>query len=345
VDDPLRRGLAIQWLLDLMEDYGVAPDARVQAHLGSNVAALATLPPDQRTLSRLATLMADGSRETGLRAKAGRIDAQGIAHPDMDLRALVVLWQEIRTVLLRFTEEGEYGGLFDGTADVFDASPIQTFELRALMQRPRLLGPVLRYVLQEIELRMSTDRPMLLLLDDAAIPWAVPKMEEKSKEWMMTTRKKSVSLGFMSHSLAQIFAQGRTLGLLLAEGCPTRFYLANKEAETPLVREVYERMGLTRAAIRVIATATPQRDIYYSCQELGQRLFHLPLGPLTLACTARNAAEDHERMDKLLEQEGREGFAAAWLRVQGYDEEAIYVERFRRRDDRADPERDTVLGG
>jgi type IV secretion system protein VirB4 len=331
VDDPLRRGLAIQWLLDLVEEYGVPPTAQVQAHLGSNVTQLAALPPGQRTLSRLLTLMAEGSRETGLRAKAGRIDAQGIAHPDMDLRALVVLWQDIRAVLARFAEGGEYGGLFDGTAEVFDANPIQTCELRTLMQRPRLLGPVLRYVLQEIELRMSTARPMLLLLDDAAIPWAVPKIEEKSKEWMMTTRKKSVSLGFMSHSLAQIFEQGRTLGLLLAEGCPTRFYLANKEAETPLVREVYERMGLTRAAIRVIATATPQRDIYYACQELGQRLFHVPLSPLTLACVARNEAEHHARMEKLLEQEGREGFPQAWLRTEGYPEAAAWVEDWQRR--------------
>ena len=32
---------------------------------------------------------------------------------------------------------------------------------------------------------MTTEAPMLLLLDDAAIPWAVPKIAEKSKEWMM----------------------------------------------------------------------------------------------------------------------------------------------------------------
>src|SRR5215510_6814661 len=59
---------------------------------------------------------------------------------------------------------------------------------------------------------------------------------------------------------------------------------------------------------------------YYACTELGQRLFHLPLGPLTLACVARNRAEDHEQMDTILEQEGREGFAAAWLRAQGFEE-------------------------
>src|SRR6266851_3244498 len=186
IDDPLRLGLEMQWLLDTLEEYRIPTTAAVQAYLGSNLTKLAHLPPHARTLSQLITLMADGSRETELKAKAGRIDAQGISHPDLDLKALITLQTEVRTVLKRFTEAGEYGGIFDGTEDAFDENPIQTFELRALLQRPRLLGPVLRYVLMQLELQMTTDAPMLLLIDDAAIPWAVPKMEDTTKEWLMT---------------------------------------------------------------------------------------------------------------------------------------------------------------
>jgi type IV secretory pathway VirB4 component len=324
VDDPLHRGLAMQWLLDLLEEYQVPITAPVQAYLGSNLQKLAQLPLAARTLSRLVTLMADGSRATELKANAGRIDAQGISHPDMDLRALAMAQLAVRTVLKRFTVEGEYGGIFDGTEAAFEANPIQTFELRALLQRPRLLGPVLRYVLMQVELQMSTDAPMLLLIDDAAIPWAVPKIEEKSKEWMMTTRKKSVSLGFMTHSLSQVFDS--PLGTLLEEGCPTRFFLPMKSALEPNIAAIYLRLGLTPNAIRTIATARPQRDVYYACTELGQRLFHLPLGPLALACVARNSAEDHALMDTLLAREGREGFAVAWLREHHFTEEATYVD-------------------
>jgi len=165
---------------------------------------------------------------------------------------------------------------------------------------------------------------MLLLIDDAAIPWAVPKIEDTSKEWLMTTRKKSVSLGFMTHSLSQVFSS--PLGALLEEGCPTRFYLPMPAALEPNIAAIYARMGLTSTAIRTIATARPQRDVYYACAELGQRLFALPLGPLTLTCLAQNRAEDHALMDMILAREGREGFAAAWLRAQGYDKEATYVE-------------------
>src|SRR5215471_10662557 len=167
---------------------------------------------------------------------------------------------------------------------------------------------------------MTPDAPMLLLPDGAAIPWAVPTIQDTSKEWMMTTRKKGVALGFMTHSLIQVFDS--PLGALLEEGCPTRFYLPMPAALEPNIAAIYTRMGLTSTAIRTIATARPQRDVYYACTELGQRLFHLPLGPLALACLARNRAEDHALMDRLLAEEGREGFAAAWFRTHGFAEEA-----------------------
>jgi type IV secretion system protein VirB4 len=296
----------------------------VQGYVGSTLLKLARLPVRQRTLSTLLTIMADQSRGTELHAKAGHIDAQGIAHPDLDLKALVTLHTAVRTVLKRFTGDGEYAGIFDADEDDLTDHPIQTFELRSLLQRPRLLGPVLRYVLMQVERQMSTNAPMLLLLDDAAIPWAVPRIQETSTEWMMTTRKKAVSLGFMTHSLSQVF--NSPLGPMLEESCPTRFYLPMPAAMEPNIAAIYARMGLTATAIRTIATARPQRDVYYSCTELGQRLFALPLGSLALTCLARNSAADHALMDTILAREGPEGFAAAWLRAHDWSEEATYVE-------------------
>ena len=133
VDDPLPRGMAMQWLLDLMDEYHVRVTAPVQAHLGANVLKLAQYPPAERTLTRLITLMAEGARETTLKAAAGRVDAQGISRPDLELRALVQQWQEVRWVLQRFVVGGEYDGLFDGTEEDFDDNPVQTFELRHRM--------------------------------------------------------------------------------------------------------------------------------------------------------------------------------------------------------------------
>ena len=318
IDDPLRRGIAMQWLLDLMDEYHVRVTAPVQAHLGANVQKLARYPLAQRTLSQLLTLMADGARETELKAKAGRIDAQGISHPDLELRGLVQQWQEVRWVLQRFADGGEYDGLFDGTDEDFDDHPVQTFELHDLLQRPRLLGPILRYVLPQVDLQMTTDRPMLLLFDDAAIPWEVPKIRQESKDWMRTTRKKSVSLGFMTHSLSDVF--GSDLGPMLVESCPVRFYLANPEASKPTIRAIYRQIGLEDTAIDQIAIMQPQRDGYYELREVGQRPYTLEFSRFILDCIARNDAEDHRLIDAILQKEGREGFLAAWLRHHGYQD-------------------------
>ena len=325
VDDPVRRGIALQWLCDLMEEYHVRVTAPVQRYLGQQLVTLGELPAPQRTLTRYLQLLTDASRKTEERAVKGTVDAQGIAHHDPRLVALVGQWEEVRRGLYPFARGGEFDGLFDGTEEDFDDNPVQTFELRDLLQRPRLLGPMLRYVLPQIELQMSTDRPMLLLFDDAAIPWEVPRIRQESKDWMRTTRKKAVSLGFSTHSLADVFgAEGGRLtdmGPLLLESCPVRFFVANPEAATSDIRDIYRKIGLEETAIAQIATMRPQRDYYYHLREVGQRPFALNFSRFILDSIARNDAADHRLMDEILEKEGREGFMAGWLRHHGYQEE------------------------
>jgi type IV secretion system protein VirB4 len=177
---------------------------------------------------------------------------------------------------------------------------------------------------------------MFLLLDDAAVTWLTPrqeaseqqdirkKLENRCRDWLMTSAKKNVSLGFSTHSLSQVF--GSALGPLLEEGCPSRFFLPMTAALEPAIAEIYHRLGLTDNALKTIATSRPQRDVYYACKEMGQRSFSLPLGPLGVNCYASNRAEDHALMDELLTTVGREGFAPAWFRHHGFEKEARYVE-------------------
>jgi type IV secretion system protein TrbE len=170
---------------------------------------------------------------------------------------------------------------------------------------------VTRYVFHRLEQRFSTDTPTWLPNDEAAITWALPDFEKKGKQWLMTTAKKNVSLGFFTHSLSQVFES--PLGPLLIESCPSRYFLPNPAAKAPQMAAIYQRLGLTEEEIMGIATAQPQRDVYYSCELTGKRLFHLTLNAEILRCLARNTAADHARMDRLLERYGREGFAEAWL--------------------------------
>mgnify|MGYP003693591469 CR=1 FL=1 len=46
-----------------------------------------------------------------------KIDGSGVAHLDTTLSELDKVQQEVRWVLKRFAEGGEYHGIFDGTED------------------------------------------------------------------------------------------------------------------------------------------------------------------------------------------------------------------------------------
>ena len=210
--------------------------------------------------------------------------------------------------------------------------PVQTFELRSLLQRPRLVGPVLGYVFPELERQMRTDAPMFLLLDDAAVTWLTPsqeagaqkdirqKLEQRCRDWLMTSAKKNVSLGFSTHSLSQVFSSA--LGPLLEEGCPSRFFLPMTAALEPNIRGHFPAPGARRTLPCGRLPPVARSATCTMCvRRWANGRFSLPLGPRGLLAMARNSASDHSLMDALMAREGPEGFAAAWYREHG-DEEA-----------------------
>jgi type IV secretion system protein VirB4 len=344
-DDPRMFGFLLNWLVDLCEEAGQTNILLAQQYLAGGLRKLAQRPAHERTFTGLLQVFAEpppGQMSAFNRSRV-KIDGTGVAHLDTTLSELDRVQQEVRWVLKRFAEGGEYHGIFDGSEDTLPAHPVQTFELRDLVTQTRLIGPVMRYVMMEVREQMATTHPMFLLLDDAAIAWLAPKadmrrqtalppgrqsMEETADDWMQTTAKKGVSLGIATHSVEKVLQSA--LGRIIIESCKHRFYLANRGAMQKKTREVYEEMGLPENAIQTLAMLRPQRDCLYDHEELGRRAFSLPLGPFELDCLARNTHTDHELMDKILAAEGREGFAAAWLRHHGWEQEALTVAQWGR---------------
>jgi len=178
------------------------------------------------------------------------------------------------------------------------------------------------------------------------VKWLVPEgqegwnrdaaaMQKEVAEFLQTARKEGVSIGFMTHSLSQVF--NSALGPLLLESCPSTFFLPNRAALEHDIAHIYRRIGLTDNAIRTIALARRQRDIFWCVPEIGQRVLSLPFTPFELDCLARNTDEDHALMDKIFAQEGREGFAAGWLRACGWEKEAAVVQAWPQRSAFAEP--------
>jgi type IV secretion system protein TrbE len=338
VDDLSRRRTILQWVLDLLAQYHVPITAPIQRYVSSNLERLARYPAPERTFTTFLELLVDSVRMTEAMMRKGHIDSGGQMHADTHMPDLLQQFMAVRNVLKLFTAGGDYNGVFDGHEEDFDDNPVQTFELDDLLAQSQLLQPVMRYVLPQVEYQMSTDCPMMLTFDDAAIPLEVPYIRQDAKGWLRTARKLGVSVGFATHSLEDLFGKespiGEEMAAILLESCPVRFYLPNPEASKASIRPIYRRLGLEDPAIDQIAVMQPRRDVYYELREMGQRPIVLKFPRIILDCIARNTADDHRLIDEILQKEGREGFCEGWMRHHGYAEEfdALVADSERRTD-------------
>jgi type IV secretion system protein VirB4 len=355
-DDPLRLPLILQWLSDLMRHNGVQDRLLADRYLASGVARLAKRPVTERTFSGLLRVFAEPppGQYSAFNRNRVKMDGAGVAHLDTTLTEFDRVQMQVRYVLESYTQGKRHQGIFDGCGEDFDDHPVQTFEMKMLTRRGDLQDPVMRYVLTfGVKLQMTTRAAMLLLFDDAAVKWLMPEgqegwnrdaaaMQKEIEEFLQTARKEGVSIGFMTHSLSQVFRS--SLGVLLLESCPATFAMPNTAALKPDVAAIYRRIGFTDNAIRTIALARRQRDVFWHVEDLGQRVFSLPFTPFELDCLARNTDEDHALIDTILAQEGREGFAAGWLRACGWEEEAYAVEHWPQRQTEAESEEPVYVG-
>ena len=138
-------------------------------------------------------------------------------------------------------------------------------------------------------------------------------------------RKKNVSVVFATQSLADI--QRSIIAPALIESCPSRIFLPSPQATEPQLKTVYEGFGLNDRQIELIARAQPKREYYYQSR-VGNRLFDLGLGPISLAFVAASTPEHQRAIDIILDQCRPEDFSAVWLRSQGLDWAAELIERF-----------------
>jgi len=278
---------AQDWLLDLLGAEGVVPSPALKAKLWSALKALAASPRRQRTLTILAATIQD---------------------------------QAVKDALGPFLLGGPYGRLLDAEADTLSHVDWQAFEMHELMLQRRAAGPVLTHLFHSLE-RDFDGRPTLLVLDEAWLFLESSAFASKIREWLKTLRKLNVAVVFASQSLADV--ANSSIAASIIEGCPTRIFLPHANALSPLVAELYERFGLNRRQLEILAAATPKRDYYYQSPS-GNRLFELGLGPVALAAVACASPTDQALIDNLLAVDP-DGFGAAFYRAKGLDEVADFL--------------------
>ena len=280
IDEPDERTWALHWLLSLLgnETIEVTPD--IKAALWTALNNMAAAPIGERTLTGLSVLLSSNA---------------------------------LKQALAPYTLEGAYGQCLDADREGLDLAPIHCFETEDLMGDTGLVAPVLTYLFHRLEARFD-GRPTLLILDEAWVFLDNPQFASRLREWLKVLRKKNVSVVFATQSLADI--ADSAIAPAIIESCPQRLFLPNERAVEPLAQTAYQRMGLNTRQIELIAQAIPKRQ-YYLQSRRGNRLFDLNLGPLALSVCAAASPEDQRLIDSVVEAEGAERFALAFLAARG----------------------------
>jgi len=247
------------------------------------------------------------------------------------IRHLAGLIQDLalRRILNQYSEAGPWGHLFDGEPRRHRDSLVRVYETRGLIALgERAAAPALEWLLHEIE-RECAGAPTLIFVDEA---WRLLS-DPVSSDWfyaaLRTLRKRNAGIVMATQSVTEIAASPYCN--LLLESCPAKIFLPNPEARGEHVRDSYQKLGLTRRQIEIIARATPRAQYYYA-SPLGSRLFNLDLGPIALALCGATGHPDLRRARELLAQGG--DFLAAWLTERGVGELAArLMPEFRTRSD------------
>lgn len=280
IDESGYRSWAAEWVGGrlLAEGLSIGPDEK--AAVWSALGSLASAPVEQRTMTGLSALLQSN---------------------------------RLRQALAPYVLGGAHGSLLDADRDRLGIEDIQGFEMEELMPSKSAAMAVLRYLFARLEERFD-GAPTLLILDEAWLFLDDPAFAARIREWLKTLRKKNVSVVFATQSLADV--KDSSIAPAIIESCASRIFLPNSQAAEPQISQIYQCFGLNTRQIQLIAHAQPKRDYYYQSR-LGNRVFDLGLGPVTLAFAGASTPQDQRDMDAVLATHGREDFAPAWLRHKG----------------------------
>jgi type IV secretion/conjugal transfer VirB4 family ATPase len=148
---------------------------------------------------------------------------------------------ELKERLHRWTQDGQYGFLFDNAEDTLTFSNFQTFNFGGWGDAPDVLEPLLFYVLHRASLEIANPKRLatfkLFLLDEA---WLFIK-NETIRNYVVTAqktwRKHNAAMILATQSIKELEESGMLQ--IVSESCPTKIFLANPEINREVYREAF----------------------------------------------------------------------------------------------------------
>ncbi|MGL5798376.1 MAG: zonular occludens toxin domain-containing protein, partial [Cetobacterium sp.] len=170
------------------------------------------------------------------------------------------------------------GRYFDSDDENIEYQNWQVFEMAKIFNNKQALIPLLNYLFHKIESRLD-GKQSLIILDECWMFFDNEIFSNKIREWLKVLRKKNTSVVFATQELGDIL--NSKLFTTILDACKTKIFLPNVNAEAENYIPVYEKFGLNRKEIEIIAKSTPKKE-YYLKSELGARKFSLALKDKTL---------------------------------------------------------------
>jgi type IV secretion system protein VirB4 len=180
--------------------------------------------------------------------------------PQRRLQTLALtLPRGLASYLHRWIGDGVYGHVFDNLHDTLTLGTFQAFEFQGLEEYPRVVEPLLFYVLHRangaIRDEGAASRLKLFLLDEA---WRFTK-DDTVKAYMVealkTWRKHNAALLLVTQSDGDLV--GADLLQAVLENCPTKIFLANPGVDLAHARE---RFHLNAREAQRIADLRPREE-------------------------------------------------------------------------------------
>ncbi|MCD6035825.1 MAG: VirB4 family type secretion/conjugal transfer ATPase [Rickettsiales bacterium] len=223
-DTANNRRFLVKWLGYVLTAEGVLLEAADERLVDAVVNKLYTLMPEQRTLLNVAKMF----------------QALGAVHMVQRLQP--------------WFGSGSYAYLFDQRTDAFDVEDqkIYGFAMNAVVDEPKLLGPVLSYLFYRIETKLDGE-PAIIVLDEA---WKLvdnPLFAPDLEDWLERIKARNAMVIFATESMED--ASHSQITRSIVEKTATQIYLPN-----PKATRVYEQVfGLSSEEYRLLTSMNKEK--------------------------------------------------------------------------------------
>ena len=212
-----------------------------------------------------------------------------------------LLPRALATRLSTWVDGGRYADLFDHVEDTVSLSSVQVFEFEAMRAYPRLLEPLLFYVLHRVSARIAdpeaASRFKLCAIDEAWRFIQHPRLRAYIEQALKTWRKRNAAMLLATQTIDD-FASADLLRTVV-ESCPTKLLLPNPALERARYADLFQ---LNETELDLLTDLMPRQQFLLKRPSLA-KVLTFTVDPQSYWLYT-NTPADNERLGAVVREHG-----------------------------------------